>query len=278
MDRAGVDAVAPVQLLASCCKSCLFSVSCLLLLVQLNNAYQLRWWYVFSPFVCGQCTSVCAHAWAFSRSKDCNEPNPSLRLVWHRNKYEALYKLAHSISVLISCTLLMTKVDQISAVFSAEQCAEHIAFTAFAVPIWIAWVVQTALWLSYRRLRNGAVEAGLTDSHRQIKIRGHDQTFFNNLLVTLIARQLDGAYMGYINWSELLTVVWVQLGLLGGLYVLCIPACAGALLLSYLPQYQHRLAPYRNMLWRLLVLVSCGIWTVRAIAPTHHGGLSAGPA
>jgi hypothetical protein len=144
---------------------------------------------------------------------------------------------------------------------AAASAVWSVSWSLLATPIWVGWAVESGVWLHFRRFRTRALRAGLTPNHGHIKIRGHDEIFFYNLILTLIVRMLDGAYS--CTWVLLFTVVWVQLGLVMVLYIACFAFCMFGLLFSHTRYFRAwNLAEYRGVFVKSLVLVSCGSLTV----------------
>ena len=232
----------------------------------------LPWALILLPFALGHATTAGVHATKLCLlRREGEETNPSILLVRVRDANESLYKMAQSLGVIASSVLLVAAIASRTADGSAaagsgavDEAAPTLRlglpFSLVCVPIWVAWAAETYVWLRYRKYRNAALQGGLTRNHAAIKIRGHDEIFFYNLMLTLVARMLDGAYQ--CTWMELFLVVWVQLTLVALLYAICLCICVVGLLLSHTSRYQPALAPYRRVFAKSLLLVSCGSFAV----------------
>lgn len=235
------------------------------LLLRLDNAVALPWGGIFAPFLLGHTTVAVAHALKRrARTGASIEANPSIMLVRVRDAQESLYKLLQSCGVIASCGLLIVAIMK-GAPSEGSETGSTVPVVGFSyslicLPIWLSWAVETWVWLQYRKYRNRAIQGGLTPNHAAIKIRGHDEIFFYNLMVTLVARMLDGAYS--CTWMTLFTVVWVQLVLIAVLYIICFLICLIGLGLSHTHRFQPALAAYRKVFLKSLLLVTFGSITV----------------
>ena len=237
------------------------------LLLRLDNTVPLSWLAIFLPFLLGHATTAVVHTIKLRAARDRateQNPGPSMQLVRVRDANESLYKLLQSCGVVASCGLLIFAIsmgppDEGAGSGSTPKLVGF-SFSLVCLPVWLAWAAETWVWLRYRSYRNRALMNGLTPNHAAIKIRGHDEIFFYNLMVTLVARMLDGAYT--CTWMTLFTVVWVQLLLIALLYSICFLICMIGLALSHTQRYQPSLALYRQVFLKSLLLVSFGSFTV----------------
>lgn len=241
------------------------SVFALGLLLRLDGAVALPWGGIFAPFLLGHVTAASVHAVKRRLHMRASvDVNPSTMLVRVRDSQECLYKLLQSCGVISSCGLLIAAImmGPPSDASASDSTAPVIglSYSLICLPIWLAWAAETWVWLKYRKYRNGAIQGGLTPNHSAIKIRGHDEIFFYNLMVTLVVRMLDGAYS--CTWMTLFTVVWVQLLLIAVLYVICFVICLIGLGLSHTQRFQPALAAYRKVFLKSLLLVTFGSTTV----------------
>ena len=235
------------------------------LLFQLDDIVALPWGGVFAPFLLGHATAAVAHALKRrAHGRASVEANPSTTLVRVRDAQESLYKLLQSCGVIASCGLLIAAIMKGAPSEGSDTGSTvpvvGLSYSLICLPIWLAWAAETWVWLQYRKYRTRAIQGGLTPNHAAIKIRGHDEIFFYNLMVTLVARMLDGAYS--CTWMTLFTVVWVQLVLIAVLYVICFLICLIGLGLSHTHRFQPALAAYRKVFLKSLVLVTFGSITV----------------
>ncbi len=238
------------------------------LLLRLDGVVALPWGGVFAPFLLGHATAAGAHALKRRAHVRAGvDVNPSTMLVRVRDSEESRYKLLQSCGVISSCGLLIAAImmgprndgSDGSDTGSAVPVV-GLSYSLICLPIWLAWAAETWVWLQYRKYRNRAIRGGLTPNHAAIKIRGHDEIFFYNLMVTLVARMLDGAYS--CTWMTLFTVVWVQLLLIAVLYAICFMICLVGLGLSHTHRFQPALAAYRKVFLKSLLLVTFGSITV----------------
>jgi hypothetical protein len=235
------------------------------LLLRLDNTVPLSWGAIFLPFLVGHATTAGAHVLkrrAYARASV--DVNPSIMLVRVRDAKESLYKLLQSCGVMCSCGMMIVAIAMGPPSDASDAGSTTpvvgLSYSAICLPIWLVWAAETWVWLQYRKYRNAAVQGGLTPNHAAIKIRGHDEIFFYNLMVTLVARMLDGAYT--CTWMTLFTVVWVQLLLIAVLYVICFLICLIGLGLSHTQRFQPALAAYRKVFLKSLLLVTFGSFTV----------------
>ena len=274
------------QFLLVSCNSICAGLFCLLLLLRLEDILILRWFVVFLPFTLGHLAAAIVHGIRLVGSlRERTEPNPATRLVQYRGLCEAAYKLAQSSGILVSALLVIRELgvlltvaglessglvaeklsdsnSSISGVRTDQMQQSYMSWTLVAVPVWIAWFIESVVWVHYRQYRKRVIGSGLTPNHGHIKIRGHDEIFFANLILTLVARMLDGAYR-YATWTLLFTVVWVQLSLVALLYVACFAFCVFGLVFSQSARFQAwNLSDYRNIFAKSLALVTCGSCTL----------------